>query len=110
MQQHCVLFDHLIGAGEQHWRHFEAEQPCGRGVDDQLELGGRLHRQVGRLLALEDAVDVAGGTPELIGIVRPVGDQAADSFASRFTALGDSLQLTETIAGRKLAWVVGLLW
>ena len=27
---------------------------------DQLELGRRLHRQVGRLLALEDAVDVAG--------------------------------------------------
>jgi hypothetical protein len=28
-------------------------------IDDKLELGRRLHRQVGRLLALEDAIDVA---------------------------------------------------
>jgi hypothetical protein len=30
-------------------------------VDDQLELGRLLHRQVGWLLAFEDAVYVAGG-------------------------------------------------
>ena len=34
---------------------------------DQLVLGRRLHRQVGRLLALEDAVDVAGRAPVLVG-------------------------------------------
>ena len=33
---------------------------------DQLVLGRRLHRQVGRLLALEDAVDVAGRAPVLV--------------------------------------------
>ena len=60
MQQHCVLFDHLIGAGEQHWRHFKAECLRRLEIDRQVVLGGRLHRQVGRLLALEDAVDVAG--------------------------------------------------
>ena len=41
-------------------------------------LVGCLHRQVGRLLALEDTVDVAGGATELVDIVSPVGDQAAD--------------------------------
>ena len=33
---------------------------------DQLVLGRRLHRQVGRLLALEDAIDVAGRAPVLV--------------------------------------------
>ena len=43
----------------------------------QLVLGRRLHRKVGRLLALEDAIDVAGRAPVLVDDIRPVGDQAA---------------------------------
>ena len=46
-------------------------------VDDQLELGRRLHRQVGGLLALEDAIDIAGRAAVLVYVIRPVGDQAA---------------------------------
>ena len=57
-------------------RNVEAERLGGLEVDDQLVLGRRLHRQVGRLLALEDAVDVAGGASILVDQVRPVGDQA----------------------------------
>ena len=52
------LFDHLVGGGEQRWRHGEAEHPGGLGVDDQLELG-RLHdRQVRGFGALEDATGI----------------------------------------------------
>ena len=49
----------------------------GLEIDHQLVLGRRLHRQVGWLLALEDAIDVAGRAPVLVDNIRPVGDQAA---------------------------------
>ena len=45
---------------------FEAERLCGLEVDYQFELGRRLHRQVGRLLALEDAIDIDGRAPVLV--------------------------------------------
>jgi hypothetical protein len=35
------LFDHLIGAGEQHRRHFEANRLGGLEVDHKLEFGGK---------------------------------------------------------------------
>ena len=44
----------------------EAERLGGLEVDHQFVLGRRLHRQVGWLLALEDAVDVAGRASELV--------------------------------------------
>src|SRR6476469_1329749 len=46
--------------------------------------GRRLHRQVGRLLALEDAIDVACRTAVLISCVRPIGDQTAGNDEETF--------------------------
>src|SRR6266498_4461948 len=59
-QQTTLLFDHLIGAGEQRRWHLEAESLSGLEVDDQFVLGRRLDRQVGGFLPLEDAVYVCG--------------------------------------------------
>ena len=41
-----VSFDHLVGAGEQHGRYLEPERLCGIAIDEQLDLGDLLHRQV----------------------------------------------------------------
>jgi hypothetical protein len=54
--------DHLVGTGEQSWRQLEAKRPSRLEIDDELVFGRRLHRQIGRLFALEDTIHVAGRT------------------------------------------------
>ena len=58
-------------------RHVDAKCLGGLEIDHQFVLGRRLYRQVGWLLALEDAIDIASGAAVLVDKIRPVGDQAA---------------------------------
>jgi len=77
VRQTVFLFDRYIGAREQGRGHIEAERLNGLEVDHRFVLCRRLHRQVGGLLALEDAIDVTGCLPELGDVIRPVREQAA---------------------------------
>src|ERR1700745_4120449 len=77
----CVLlahsFDHLVGAGEQHGRHVEPERAGGRQIDDEIELGRLYHRQIGGLLAFQDASGIDTNLAIGFGDAGPVADQAA---------------------------------
>ena len=55
----------------------EAERLGGLEVDDQLELGGLLDRQVGGLLALENSAGVDAGLTVRVGDAAAVAHQAA---------------------------------
>src|SRR6516162_2528237 len=55
----AVSFDHLVGGGEKSRWNVEAKRLGGREIDHRFVLGRRLHRKIGRLLALEDAIDIA---------------------------------------------------
>jgi hypothetical protein len=47
--------DHLVGASEQREREGDAQRLGSIEVDDQLVLGWRLHRQVGRFVTSQDS-------------------------------------------------------
>src|SRR5262249_14898532 len=66
-------------------------------IDDQFVLGRRLHWKIGRLLALEDAVHVAGRTPVLIDDIRPIGDQTAGTGE-----VAERIDRRQLVPGRKL--------
>jgi len=51
-------FDHLVGACGEAGRHFEPEYFGTLEVDNKLELGGLIDRQIGGLLALENPGDI----------------------------------------------------
>src|SRR5436189_2369969 len=68
--------DHLVGAGEQRRRDFEAERLRGFKIEHQLELDRGLDRKLAWLLTFEDAVDVAGRAPIIIEHVISVGQEA----------------------------------
>jgi hypothetical protein len=69
------LFDHLVGASKHGRGHGKANRFGGLEVDDQLVFGRRLHRHVSGLLAFENAIDLAGRAPRLVGHI----DQTAVS-------------------------------
>src|SRR5262245_29309710 len=60
------LFDYLVGAGKQGVRHFKAECRGCLEIERQLVLRRRLHREVGGLGTLQDAIDVAGRSPVVV--------------------------------------------
>src|SRR5262249_59591512 len=72
-----VSFDRLVGAADERQRNREAERLCGLEIDDQLHFGGLLDRQIGGLLALENAAGVDGSQTIHVGGARSVAHQAA---------------------------------
>ena len=59
-------FDHLVSAAEQCQGHGETKRLCGLQVDNQLELGWLLDRQVGRLRTPEKRARYAELEPSIL--------------------------------------------
>jgi hypothetical protein len=60
-------------------RHGEANRLGGLQIEDRRVFGRRLYRQIGCLLALENAIDIASREPALLGDVGSVGRETTVS-------------------------------
>src|SRR5262245_9308438 len=71
------LLDHLVGAGEQRWRHFDGEGSGSLQVNHELVLGRVLHREISWPLTLENAVNVSRRTSVRFDCIGSKGNQPA---------------------------------
>jgi hypothetical protein len=94
----CVcLFDYLIRLEEELRGEREPEDLGGLEIDDQLELRGLLHGQVGWRGALQDFIHVVGGAPPHGRLARPIGEQAPS-----FRVLSDGPHHRQPVLERKV--------
>src|SRR6266705_2676321 len=71
------LLNHLICQEKQGWGYRHPECLGGLEVDDQFELRGLLHGQVGGLAPLQDAIHIVGGAPVHVTTTRRIGHETA---------------------------------
>ena len=89
-------FDYFVGAGEQRGRHGEAERLCSLHVDNEIELGRLLDRNVSRLRPTQNLVNKLSSAPELVSLVRSVRHQT-----SRFNKLTEHVQCRQSCTDGK---------
>src|SRR6516162_1459928 len=71
------LLDNLVSGHLHDQRYREAERLRRFEIDDEFELRGLLHRKLGGLLTLEDAIDIEGRLAELVVYVHSIREEAA---------------------------------
>src|SRR6516165_10830457 len=59
-------FDHMVGAGQQHWRNLEAERFGGHEVNAKIEDGREYDRQIGRAFTLQDTTGIYAELPIIV--------------------------------------------
>jgi len=76
-QQTTPLFDHLVGSDQQPGRHREAQRLCRFDIESRYKFRRRLHWEVGRLSASQNAVHVVRRLPKLVHPVDRVRHETA---------------------------------
>ena len=56
--ERSLLFDHLVGELQEMLGNVEPKRFCGLEIDDKLKLDWRLCGEFGRLLALQNTIDI----------------------------------------------------
>src|SRR5262245_30739195 len=82
------LLDDLVRAFKQWPRHRQASRFRGLEIDHQLVLGGRLHGQISRLFALENAIDVTGCLSKLVVEIWSIRNQTTFGGKEAFKVNG----------------------
>src|SRR5262245_16187030 len=82
-----LLIDQFVGNCAQPLRYAEAERLRSLEVNDKLEIGWLLNRQVRRLSALKYPIDINGSTPGRVVQARSIGHQAAN--LRKLSEIGD---------------------
>src|SRR5215475_1891904 len=78
------LLDHFVGAQQNRWGYRKAKRLGGLDVHDHLVFHRKLHREIARLRAAQNAIDISGGATPVVYEVDSVGEQAAVSGKGRF--------------------------
>ena len=64
MKSRRCSFDHLVGVGEQRRRNVEAERLRGGEINDEIEFGRLLDRDIARPCPAHNLVDIVGRASE----------------------------------------------
>jgi hypothetical protein len=73
VQQKSMFFDHLVSCHKQRLWDGEVEHFRRLEVDRKHIFHRRLHRQIGRLFAPENAIDVTRCAPKIIDLLSSIG-------------------------------------
>ena len=76
-------------------RQDRTARPSASAVHDHLKFCRKLHREIARLLAAQNAIDISGGTTPVVYLVGTVGEQATVSDKDRWRV--DSCAATNII-------------
>ena len=75
MRQRTSLFDHLVCELQEGLGDAEPKRFCGLEVDDKLKLDWRLRGECGRVLALQDTINIRGCPSKNISDIGPIRHQ-----------------------------------
>src|SRR5690242_16217722 len=76
-QRRACSFDDLVGEGEKRLRDSETECLSRRQIYDEIEFGRLLDRDVARLRAVQNLINIISSAPKQIRIVCGVGHQTS---------------------------------
>src|SRR5262245_6710645 len=70
-------FHHLGGGGKQRRRHLQAERIGSREINEEIEFGRLLDRELGWLRSAQNLIDQVGSSAPHVSPVRSIGHQTS---------------------------------